>query len=263
MQADTINLTASSTLTSRGGGNITITGAIDTSGTGGNHALTIDSRNTLTLNSNINTGSGALTLSGAGSIGNGGVPRTLTASTVSLTQVGAFGDTALFTFTTPSLILTTATAQTVHDWMVAGTNRDLSLTSTGGAVIVNENINLGTGALTLSGAGSIGNGGVPRTLTASTVSLTQVDAFGDTALFTFTTDTLNLTTGADQIVHNAWMVVDDRNLSLTSTGGAVIVNDNINIGTGNITLNGMGGITLGGMGVRRLIGGGDYADRRD
>ena len=137
-----------------------------------------------------------------------------------------------------------------------GTDGQVMLTASGGNLTLGGNIDVDGGAITLIAEGTaatIGNGGDLRTLTAGTVSLTQVAEFGDTALFTFTTPTLNLTTAADQIVHG-WMTASGRNLSLTSTGGAVIVNDNINIGAGNLTLSGAS-IVLGGAGNRRLIGG--------
>ena len=247
----------------------------------------------------------------------GGTP-TLDASTVTLTQDGAFAADLLTVASATSLNLTTGADQIVHNvWMVVD-DRNLSVISTGGAVIVNENINIAAGNLTLSGATiTLGGSGVRRligsditltgaidtsstnnvglfarasgaltinndintgtgaltltagfgdgtgdiiasstpTLTASTVSLTQdgTRAFGTTD-WMIVSNTLTLTTAADQIVHNAWMVSTNRTLSLTSTGGAVIVNDNINIGTGNLTLSGAT-IVLGGAGNRRLIGG--------
>ena len=210
-------------------------------------------------------------------------------------QAGAFGDTALFTFATPTLELETAAAQTVHNWMAAD-GRNLSLTSTaaitigrdiatgggnltlnggtltlsGGArtlsgadieligaltasglaliitaagdITINDNIGLGAGALTLT-AGTDGTGNILsdadiETLTASTVSFMQAGAFGDTALFTFATPTLELETAAAQTVHN-WMAADGRNLSLTSTGGgAITIGADITIGAGSLTLSG-------------------------
>ena len=346
--------------------------------------LTITATDGLTITTNINTDTAALTLTagdgGTGDIAAGSATPTLTAGTVSLTQAGVFGATALFTFTTPTLNLTTTVDQIVHNAWMAVNDRNLSVISTGGAVIINANINIGTGnlnlngmggitlggagtvrrliggaitltgaidtsstniglfarasgaltinsdittgtgnltldgtsillnengdaitlsggAITLTGAvdgdqttndndftitatgnitingninldsgaltltagmgdttGDISNGGDLRTLTASTVSLTQDGAFADGLLDIASATSLTLTTTAAQIVYD-WMLADDRNLSLTSTGGAVIVNENINIATGNLNLNGMGGITLGGSGVRRLIGG--------
>ena len=114
-----------------------------------------------------------------------------------------------------------------------------------GTLTINNDITL-TGAdltLALSGAGTIGNGGTDTTLTASTVSLRQVDVFDATALFTFGTDTgsLVLTTDAAQNVHN-WMIALNRNLTVTSSGRvrvAAIIGDGEtgrDLGTGDITL---------------------------
>ena len=105
-------------------------------------------------------------------------------------------------------------------------------------------------------AGAAGTGVPTLATTITSFTLRQNGAFGAAAPFTFGAEVTALTLQTTEAqTYAAWMRADDRNLSLTSTGGAVIVNDNINIGTGNITLNGMGGITLGGAGNRRLIGG--------
>ena len=73
-----------------------------------------------------------------------------------------------------------------------------------------------------------------RTLTADTVSFTQANAFGDTALFTFATDTLNLTTSVDQTVHN-WMTSGNRALSLFLRGSSTLtIGANVSTGTGDL-----------------------------
>ena len=177
-------------------------------------------------------------------------------------QIIATGGTLSFVGTQEisgaTIDITASLLQTVNS---SGTPTAGNLTITATDDLTIGAINIGTGALTLiagdGGTGDIAAGAATPTLTAGTVNLTQDGAFGDVALFTFDASigALNLTTGTDQTVHNVWMVVDDRNLSVISTGGAVIVNANINIATGNLNLNGMGGITLGGSGVRRLIGG--------
>ena len=296
------NLTLSGSTLTLSGGARTLSGAdIELIGalTAPGLALIITAAGDITINDNISLGAGALTLT-AGTDGTGNILsdadiETLTASTVSFMQAGAFGDTALFTFATPTLELETAAAQTVHNWMAAD-GRNLSLTSTaaitigrdiatgggnltlnggtltlsGGArtlsgadieligaltapglaliitaagdITINDNIGLGAGALTLT-AGTDGTGNILsdadiETLTASTVSFMQAGAFGDTALFTFATPTLELETAAAQTVHN-WMAADGRNLSLTSTGGgAITIGADIVIGAGSLTLSG-------------------------
>ena len=331
----TLSLTSTAAITigrdiATGGGNLTLNGGTLTlsggartlSGadieligalTSADLALIITAAGDITINDNISLGAGALTLT-AGTDGTGNILsdadiETLTASTVSFMQAGAFGDTALFTFATPTLELETAAAQTVHNWMAAD-GRNLSLTSTaaitigrdiatgggnltlnggtltlsGGArtlsgadieligaltasglaliitaagdITINDNIGLGAGALTLT-AGTDGTGNILsdadiETLTASTVSFMQAGAFGDTALFTFATPTLELETAATQTVYD-WMAADGRNLSLTSTGGgAITIGADITIGAGSLTLSGTA-LTLTG-GARILSG---------
>ena len=283
------------------GGAIALTGAINASSN--NYNFTITAMGGIAINTNINLGAGSLALTagmgaGSGDISSGAaMPRRLTASTVSFTQSGAFGDTALFAFMTPTLNLTTAASQTVHGWMFAVDGRNLSVRSTGGMITINADIATGSGNLTLNGnmgivlavgnmrrlsgaavsltgaitsgshnltvtatgqltlnsnialtgsgavltltagTGDIVDGTGTPTLTASTVSLMQASAFGGTALFMFAADTLNLETAAPQMVHE-WMIPDGRNLSLTSTGGAITIGRDIALGAGSLALNG-------------------------
>ena len=164
------------------GGDVALTGAIDASAN--DYNFTITASGDITLNSDINLDMGTLTLTadsdtddtgdiiGSGDTSTGGRP-TLTASTVSFTQAGAFGGTALFTFTTPTLNLETAAAQTVEIWMVdSAGSRALTLTSTGGALTLNGAINNGAAALTLDGTGiTLGS---PTTLTGGAITLDGV-----------------------------------------------------------------------------------------
>ena len=124
--ADTINLTAAVTLTStfNSSSNISLTGAINTSGAGGNHALTVDADGRLTLNSNINTGTGNLILTGEGDITLGG-NITLDGNRVDIT-----GD-------------------------INGSTNNRNLTINASNFISLANINLGTGNLTLISSGRI------------------------------------------------------------------------------------------------------------
>ena len=281
-----------------------------------NRDLTLTVSGTLTLDSDITLTGAVLTLalSGAGALGDGSSSAVLTASTVRLRQVDEFAAAqSPFNFgATPSLELTTTANQDVHDWMIepdrnltltssrrvrvrmgaaiGSGNRDLgagslTLRSTGGIIRILADIST-TGSLTLIGPGTIVGMGMP-VLTASTVSLSQADAFAEDALFTFgsTTGSLELTTTTtvNQEVHN-WMIALNRNLTvtsalqvrvgaaigdgldgrdlgtgsltLTSTGGAVRIFENIST-TGNITLNGATGINLnGGVGAKALSGAG-------
>ena len=195
------------------GGEISLSGTIDesASGNGGNENLTILASGALTLNSNINTGTGALTLSGA--------PISLD-SAVDTLRGGVVSITGTIDRGTGNLTITAS-----------------------GALTINNNIDTGTGNLTLTAGmgdttGDISNGGGTRTLTAGTVSLTQdgTSAFGPTD-WVIASNTLILNTAAAQTVHS-WMTASGRNLSLTTTGVLTINEDAINLGGGNLTLSG-------------------------
>ena len=177
----------------------------------------------LTLNGGINTGTSALSLSGSGGITLGSA-LTLTGGAITLTGAAMGAD---------SLTITAS-----------------------GTLTLNNNINL-TGAvltLALSGAGAIGDGSSTAVLTASTVRLRQVDAFGSMqSPFDFgNTGFLALTTDAAQDVHD-WMILTDRNLTVTSAGNVVvrsaIGSGNRNLGTGSLTLESTGAVVriLGGI----------------
>ena len=182
----------------------------------------------LTLSDDINVGTGTLTLISGAAISDGSAVTapTLTADTVSITQGAAFGETPLFTFADSvgalTLVVTAAaTAQTVYGWMVAGTDRALSLTTTG-AITISSDIDTGTGDLTLSGM-SITLGNTVNALAGNAVSLT----------------------GA---------IMRSSSAALTVTAAGVLrINNNVNIVTGNLTLSGMGGI-MKGTGDISLIG---------
>ena len=210
------------TLTSAGGiqiGRFNGQGTFFTNGIVAN--LTVNAQGVLTIAGNITVAStaasgGDIELTG-GSIAFGGAARTITGTAITLT--GAATGTA-----------------------------DLTLDARG-ILTLNSDITL-TGAdltLALSGAGTIGNGGTDTTLTASTVSLRQVDVFDATALFTFGTDTgsLVLTTDVAQNVHT-WMIALNRNLTVTSALNVIVRSaigaGNRDLGTGNLILTSTGGV---------------------
>ena len=249
--ADTINLTAAVTLTSRfnNGSNISLTGAINTSGTGGNHALEVNAAGRVTLNSNINTGTGNLILTGEGGITLGGNitldgnrvditgdingstnNRNLTINAIRFSTLG--GDTINLgtgnltlagqeVFLRPSALAVSITAGDVTLTGVideSGTNFGL-IVNASGVLTLNSNIATGEIDLTLTGMGGIvlGNN---ITLAGDEVTLTgAIDESG---------------------------MGDNNNLIITAgTSGTLTLNSNINLGTGNLTLTGGGGIALG------------------
>ena len=264
------------TLTS---GAITLTGAIDASGTGngGNHALTITAGGRITLNDNINTGTGALSLSSSfggialgGDIELDGAAITLTgaideagetesandALTVRATGVLTLNSdintgTSALSLSGDTIVLGSAAVTSLTGAVVeltgalsrASGNANLTITARG-VLTLNDNINIATAALSLTaGTGAIG--GTADTLTAGTVSLTQADLFPATAPFTFALEvtSLTLTTAANQAVHD-WMTEGPRirALDLTTTG-VLTIGGTIDTLTANLALSG-GTITL-------------------
>ena len=258
------------TLTSTGG-DVRIVADITTTGD-----VTLDASGILTISSDINIGANALTLTSGGAISNGGNVGAnrplLTAGTVSFTQDAAFATTGLFRFgaATGSLEFTTTARQDVHNWMirentnltVTGSNRvrvlaaigagarnlgggSLTLTSTGGDVRILENIST-TGDITLDASRFLVGVGTPL-LTASTVSLSQADAFAAARPFRLIADSLEFTTTVNQDVHN-WMIRENTNLTVTSSDRVRVLAaigsgvDGRNLGTGSLTLTSTGRI---------------------
>ncbi len=99
------------------------------------HNLTITALANLTINGDVNLGSGELQMTAGGrnnSLGGFMITTntpTLTAATVSLTQYDSFGD-RLFDIASPSLTLSARSPQTVHHWMF-GASQDVSIESHG------------------------------------------------------------------------------------------------------------------------------------
>ena len=257
-----IDFTDARTIT---GGAIRLIGAVTSAAD-----LTITARGDLRIDNDINTGAGNLTL-----MSTGGEVRIVANITTTTGNITLSGVTDGISFNggraakTLSGAIVTLTGNVVS-------NRALTITARG-ILTINDDITLSSGlTLALSGAGAIGNGGTtgsdrPR-LTASTVSLTQTDAFAAEGLFRFRTGSLVLNTDAAQTVHN-WMISTSRDvtlmsvaqvrvgtaigpleedrdlgtgsLTLMSTGADVRIDADITT-TGNITLNGNGG---GGTGI--------------
>ena len=209
-------------------GAITLTGSLTTET---NTALTMTAAGDITLNNDINLGSGALTLTagqdaGTGNIMNGGSARTLTASTVSLKQDGAFA-ADLLVIASDDLTLRTAMAQTVQDWMGAS-GRTLSLTASGD-ITIGGAINVGSGDLTLTSTGA-----------GARITLSTANVFLEGAAVSLTG-------------------VIDRSGSGTTGGLSVVassvltLNSNINAGTGFLNLSGES--TVLGSATTSLTGG--------
>ncbi len=273
------------------------------------HNLTLTaSAGDLTLASDVNIGTGALiveTNAQTSQINNGGSARTLTASSVSLTQHREFSSTSPFNYNAGTLNLTTSSAQTFRPWMVADnrhltlniSNQTLKIESHIGydtadlhlsaqSIILNNpsliavsgqnislqalnvmaahdftinamaslkidsNINIGTNTLILNNYSD--NGIVFKnnpTLTARKIELRQKPVFATTAPFTFGTDVeaLELSITGQQVRQkiSPWMVATNRDLTLNTTGaGGISINENINLGTGSLSLRADGAINF-------------------
>ena len=226
--ADNITLT---------GAVIALTGAIDASSSD-NYNFTITATGNITLNSDINLGTGltggnlTLTAGMGDMVGNIMTLSTPTfmVQTLDLTQDGAFSSRPFAdTSVIGTLNIDVQTAQPYADWM-RGDNRTLSLTSTGAITIDAQTINLGTGDLTLEGSGIRFTNTAGLTIMAGAVSLT----------------------GA--------MSSTNRQLTITA-GGVITLNSNIDTGTANITLRGTDTNIVseadGNLGIRGIALGGN------
>ena len=238
LQATTINLDAATTLT---GAAISLTGAITAS-----NNLTITAMGVLTLNSDINIGTNALTLtSGVGAIVGAGRPR-LTAGMVSLAQVDAFPVTrTLRVIPGSSLAITAEAPQDVHDWMIID-GIDLTVTSSNRVRVVAI---IGTGGV----AGrNLGDGSITLTSTGGTVRILADITTGGNITLSGVTGGINFNSGAGAKTFSGAIVTlsgdarSDRDLALTATSGALALNGGIDTGTSALSLSGSGGITLGG-----------------
>ncbi len=211
------------------------------------HSLTILSGGDLTLNSDINIGGGALTLTADsdqdeadGALIFGAATPTLTAEKVHLTQDVAFGGD-LFSLAFVSLLeLDTDEAQTVLAWMVKD-GRGLDLASEG-VITIRSDIELGSGDLTLAGLrirveGAANN---RRLLTGNEVNLS-----GDIAIGVISSDA-TFTAVKD----------GEGNFSLTITAdGVLTLGGTIDVGGGDLILTGMDGISLSLASTARFSGG--------
>ena len=193
-----------------------------------NRALALNSRGTITIGGDINTGSGDITLNGQ------------------------------------DIALSATTSLDGNNIEIIGPiNGRYSLSATAlGQMTINDNVDLIEGSLNLSAGTKIVGVGKPE-LTANAVALTQGEKFSSSAPFTFTAlsieafhgvTLLQLSTAAKQRVHG-WMIAKDRDLSLTSTEGAIMIGSNIAAGRGDIILNGNQGINLEGTAPIALSGG--------
>ena len=197
------------------------------------------------------------------------VRRQYGAGDLTLRQDSAFGASRPIAYDrSGALTLETEAAQTYQSWMVEG-NKGTSIISQAG-ITVAANISVGTADLALrAGVGGTGsltftagdydnNINTPDsapTLTAANITLQQDAAFGATAPAMLTyTGGLVLETAAAQTLQD-WMVVNNRDLSLTTGGdltlGGTLGGIRIALGTGDLTLDaGTNSIIFDGTGLQ-------------
>ena len=270
----------------RSGGDIALTSRSTTTPIAFTGARTITGRditlsNNVTSNANLTlTATGILTFIGD-SIATGTGNLSLTGATINLGRTTPGGAVGTVNLTGSAITLTAAGGITVGRFNINGDFRPARAPAlavdASGVLTIAAGITSVAG-LTLQGAGAIVATGRPR-LTASTVSLAQIDAFAEIRQFRLSAGSLVLTTEEEQAVHN-WMISLNRNLTLTSPArvrvaiaiGASVPGQNIGTGsltltstgrdvrieedittTGNITLNGATGINLSG-GARTISG---------
>ena len=151
------NLGGGSLILTSTGGDVRIVADISTTGD-----VTLDASGILTISSDIDIGTNALTLTSGGAISNGGAADRplLTASTVSFRQDAAFAAARSFGLIASSLEFTTTMNQDVHNWMIRE-NTNLTVTSSDRVRVLAaigsgvDGRNLGTGSLTLTSTGRI------------------------------------------------------------------------------------------------------------
>ena len=233
------------------GGVIRLNAAIDgTTMMGGNHGLRVFANGNIFLGGVIALGSGALLLSAdqdnnrTGNISNPGGTAIMVGA-LTLRQVSAFGANLFDPDTSTAsgaviLRLRSAAIQPIEPWMTGLGTGDFSLRGIGGIMLTAINttaaldfggvvdlrattINLGGD---VTGRGITGGNGI--TLIANTINLTAAT-------------TLTVATGGISITGAVNGSAGDHNLAVSSQENLTI-NDNINLGTGDLTITGLGRI---------------------
>ena len=181
-----------------------------------------------------------------------------TVTSLTLRQNGAFGAAAPFMFgaeVTALTLETTAALTYEAAWMrgdAGVANFNLSLTSTGGAITVNSNIDVGTGDLTLSGTSIAAPNAAGLMLTAGAVELTGVLNTSNVAVGGAPVTI----TASGALTLNNNIVTDEA--ALTLGGASIVLNRNVRLAGGTIEFNGeIDGTTCGGCTLRAIGRAGD------
>ena len=138
--------------------------------------------------------------------------------------------------TTGSLALTTEANQDVHDWMIEP-GRNLSVTSSArvrvnAAIVAGGDRNLGAGNITLTSTGGA-DIRIQENIT-TTGAITLIGSTGGVIDFN-RREAKTLSGGTVMLTGNAR---SNRDLTLTTTSGALTLNGDINTGTSALTLMG-------------------------
>jgi autotransporter-associated beta strand protein len=172
--------TTATTVTLAGTANIGVTGAIVNGTTPGNGVTvtatgttTLSGNNTYTGRTTMNAAAGTLTLSGNNSTASGGV--TLTAGTLNINNNNALGEGVLSLAGTGATINNTSGSAVVNAGNQAWTWTDGLAFGASGNTAVN-NLNLGTGVVTVDGTRTINMAGSGTKLTIGAVNITSTSS---------------------------------------------------------------------------------------
>ena len=216
-----------------------------------NHALSVFADGNIFLGGNITLGSGALLLStdednsGFGNISNlGGTVPVLMVGDLTLRRVGAFADNQFASGSTASgavvLRLRTAAIQPVHGWMAGLGTGAFSLRGVDGVTLTAINTTAGltrtVGAVDLRATEINVGGDITASVGSLTLQATTINLTADVALFGGVS--LSLTGAIDESGTQG-----NEDFSVSSIVN-VILNSNINLGTGELSLFAPGVIIL-------------------
>jgi autotransporter-associated beta strand protein len=230
---------------------------------------------TNTAANNLNLGTGVVTASSTRTIALAGTGTKLTIGAVNITSISSgrtitangagntleMGGLTLSASATPVTVTLAGTANLgVTGAIVNGTTpgNGLTVTATGTTTFSGNNtysglttMNAAGGTLTLSGDNSAASGGV--TLTAGTLNINNNNALGGGALsLAGTGATINNTSGAAVVNagNQAWALADGLAFGSATNTAA----NNLNLGTGVVTVAGNRTIALAGTGTKLTIG---------
>jgi autotransporter-associated beta strand protein len=238
-----------------------------------NDGLTFGNANSTSAN-NLNLGSGSVTVSDSLAITLAGTNSTLTMGSANITSTAVnriltangTGNTLLLgglslsqrTSATTATLAGTANIR-IEGAIVPGTAfaHGLTITNTGTTTLSGNNtytgattISAAAGTLTLGGNNSGAAGGV--TLTAGTLNINNANALGTGALTLSANTTINNTSGAaiTNLGNQSWALNDGLTFGNANSTSA----NNLNLGSGSVTVSASSAITLAGTNTTLTMG---------